>query len=75
MAADMATPFEKKLLTWKQDATAVINPQVEPTSASRLQVPQVAAKEERRVLLYASDGLSGEMGCLGRRSIGRSGVR
>ncbi len=29
------------------------------------QVPQVAAKEERRVLKYASDGLSGKMRCLG----------
>ena len=29
------------------------------------EVPQVAAKEERSVLWYASDGLSGEMGCLG----------
>ena len=30
------------------------------------EVPQVAAKEERSVLRYASDGLSGEMGCLGK---------
>lgn len=30
------------------------------------QVPEVAAKEERRVLLYASDGLSGKIGCLGK---------
>ena len=30
------------------------------------EVPQVAAKEERSVLWYASDGLSGEMGCLGK---------
>ena len=28
-------------------------------------VPQVAAKEERSVLWYASDGLRGEMECLG----------
>ena len=28
-------------------------------------MPQVAPKEERRVLWYASDGLKGEMGCLG----------
>ena len=34
-------------------------------AASRFQVPQVAPKEERRVLWYASDGLRGEMGCLG----------
>ena len=30
------------------------------------EVPQVAAREERSVLWYASDGLSGEMGCLGK---------
>ena len=30
------------------------------------EVPQVTAKEERSVLWYASDGLSGEMGCLGK---------
>lgn len=30
------------------------------------EVPQVATKEERSVLWYASDGLSGEMGCLGK---------
>ena len=30
------------------------------------EVPQVAAKEERSVLWYASDGLSGEMECLGK---------
>lgn len=30
------------------------------------EVPQVAAKEERSVLWYASDGLSDEMGCLGK---------
>ena len=35
------------------------------SAASRFQVPQVAPKEERRVLWYASDGLRGEMGCLG----------
>ena len=34
-------------------------------TASSLEVPQVGAKEERRVLLYASDGLSGKMGCFG----------
>ena len=49
---------------------------VEHKPASRYQVPQVAAKEERRVLLYASDGLSGEMRCLGptqRRAVTRFG--
>ncbi len=35
------------------------------SAASRFQVPQVAPKEERRVLWYASDGLRGEMECLG----------
>ena len=35
------------------------------SAASRFQVPQVAPKEERRVLWYASDGLRDEMGCLG----------
>ena len=34
-------------------------------SARVVQVPQVAAKEERRVLWYASDGLNGKGGCLG----------
>ena len=29
------------------------------------QVPQVAAKEKRRVLKYASDGLRAKMRCLG----------
>ena len=38
-------------------------------AASRFQVPQVAPKEERRVLWYASDGLRGEMGAWGRRSV------
>ncbi|WP_368238458.1 hypothetical protein [Collinsella aerofaciens] len=33
-------------------------------SARVVQVPQVATKEERRVLWYASDGLSGKMRCL-----------
>ena len=33
--------------------------------ASDAQVPQVAVKEERRVLWYANDGLSGKMRCLG----------
>ena len=35
------------------------------------EVPQVAAKEERSVLRYASDGLSGEMGCLGKPDVTR----
>ena len=51
-------------------------PLVEHKSASRPQVPQVAAKEERRVLLYASDGLSDEMGYLEpaqRRAVTRFG--
>ena len=30
------------------------------------EVRQIPVKEERRVLWYASDGLSGEMGCLGK---------
>lgn len=29
------------------------------------QVPEIAVKEERRVLEYASDGLNGKVGCLG----------
>ena len=29
------------------------------------QVPQIGLKEGRRVLLYASDGLRGKVGCLG----------
>lgn len=35
------------------------------------EVPQVAAKEEQSVLWYASDGLSGEMGCLGKPAFTR----
>ena len=35
------------------------------------EVPQVAAEEERSVLWYASDGLSGEMGCLGKPAFTR----
>ena len=47
------------------------NPAGQPGSPVRLagwvsEVPQVAAREERSVLRYASDGLSGEMGCLGK---------
>lgn len=30
------------------------------------EVPQVAAKEERSVLWYAGDGLSGKVPCLGK---------
>lgn len=30
------------------------------------QVPQIAVKEERRVLWYASDGLNGKVRCLGK---------
>ena len=29
-------------------------------------VPEVAVKEKRRVLWYASDGLRGKVGCLGK---------
>ena len=39
-------------------------------------MPQVAVKEERRVLRYASDGLNGKMGCLRpaqRRAVTRFG--
>ncbi len=30
------------------------------------EVPEIAPKEERRVLRYASDGLRGKVGCLGK---------
>ena len=30
------------------------------------QVPEIAPKEERRVLWYASDGSNGKIGCLGK---------
>ena len=30
-------------------------------------MPQIAVKEERRVLWYASDGLNGKVRCLGSR--------
>ena len=30
------------------------------------QVPQIAVKEERRVLWYASDGLNGKVRCFGK---------
>ena len=30
------------------------------------QVPEIAPKESRRVLRYASDGLRGNLGCLGK---------
>ena len=30
------------------------------------QVPEIAPKEERRVLWYPSDGLRGKVGCLGK---------
>ena len=29
-------------------------------------MPEIAPKEERRVLWYASDGLRGKVGCLGK---------
>ena len=35
------------------------------------EVRQIPVKEERRVLWYASDGLSGEMGCLGKSAFTR----
>lgn len=41
-------------------------PRSGPIDRLGFEVPQVAAKEERSVLWYASDGLSGEMGCLGK---------
>ena len=33
------------------------------------QVPQIGLKEERRVLLYASDGLKGKVRSLGKPSV------
>ena len=36
----------------------------QPTQASGLQVPEIAVKEGRRVLSYASDGLNGKIECL-----------
>ena len=37
------------------------------------QVPEIAPKEERRVLRYASDGLKGKVGCLGKPRDGLKG--
>lgn len=37
------------------------------------QVPEIAPKEERRVLRYASDGLRGKVGCLGKPCDGLKG--
>ena len=37
------------------------------------QVPEIAPKEERRVLRYASDGLKGKVGCLGKPCDGLKG--
>lgn len=37
------------------------------------QVPEIAPKEERRVLRYASDGLRGKVGCLGKPRDGLKG--
>lgn len=41
------------------------------------QVPQIGLKEERRVLLYASDGLKGKVRSLGKLLIesGERGIR
>ncbi len=55
-AASLKSPNMVVLALWRQ---------CYGIAASRFQVPQVAPKEERRVLWYASDGLRGEMGCLG----------
>ena len=40
---------------------------LEPEGAvpGKAAVPEVAVKEKRRVLEYASDGLNGKIGCLG----------
>lgn len=38
------------------------------------QVPQIGLKEERRVLLYASDGLKPKVQCLGKPLV-KSGER
>lgn len=37
------------------------------------QVPEIAPKEERRVLLYASDGLKPKVRCLGKPRDGLKG--
>ena len=37
------------------------------------QVPQIGLKEERRVLLYASDGLKPKVRCLGKPRDGLKG--
>ena len=43
------------------------NELIRPRPRKRVsQVPEVAVKEERRVLEYASDGLNGKIGCLGK---------
>ena len=36
-------------------------------------MPEIAPKEERRVLRYASDGLGGKVGCLGKPCDGLKG--
>ena len=64
--SSQANVLSEQLTEPESFATTAVTPQVPPTSASGDQVPQVAAKEERSVLWYASDGLSGEMGCLGK---------
>ena len=67
-----ATECPKKTQPTKTSSKSTINaPRWSDSPIVRLigwvfEVPQVAAKEERSVLWYASDGLSGEMGCLGK---------
>lgn len=64
-------PKEKTQPTKTSSDQTINAPRWDDTPPVRLtgwvfEVPQVAAKEERSVLWYASDGLSGEMGCLGK---------
>ena len=64
-------PKEKTQPTMTSSDQTINAPRWDDTPPVRLigwvfEVPQVAAKEERSVLWYASDGLSGEMGCLGK---------
>ena len=54
-----------KLFIRKSHAIAPLKLKRNGDRLKMFQVPQVAAKEERRVLKYASDGLSGKMRCLG----------
>ena len=48
--AQQANVLSEQLAVPERFATTAVTPQVSPTSASDAQVPQVAAKEERRVL-------------------------